>query len=112
MVETIQETIKRGVQVEIYTDKHLDIRNGKLKPNSEKGRSILENAGAKLVILKGIHNKAVAVDDSILIEGSFNWLSAVRDKSSPYFRHEVSQIIQGDDAQTQIAQLLEELKGV
>ena len=107
--DLIKECISKDISVTVYTDKFLDSPKGNLKVNAEKGRKTLIKSGVKLEILKGIHNKCIAVDENILIEGSFNWLSAVRDESNPYYRHEVSQIIQGEEAKIQIGQLIEEL---
>jgi hypothetical protein len=45
-----------------------------------------------------IHNKTLAVDSHWIVEGSFNWLSAVRDQSHPWQRHEASLLCQGDQA--------------
>ena len=65
-----------------------------------QGNNILvafeKEAGVKLKVVQGIHQKSILMDDRVLIEGSFNWLSAVRDESSPYFRKEVSYIITSD----------------
>lgn len=52
------------------------------------------NVGAKLTVLSGIHNKTLIIDRRVLIEGSFNWLSAVRDETSQYNRYETSIVIQ------------------
>jgi len=109
LLPEIQKAVSKNVEVYVYTDKFLDTPNGKLKKSSEEGRKALIEAGAKLSILNGIHNKALAIDENVLIEGSFNWLSAVRDNKNIYFRHEVSQIIKGNEAKLQIAQLLNEL---
>ncbi|MCY4780371.1 hypothetical protein ORI89_11970 [Sphingobacterium sp. UT-1RO-CII-1] len=46
-----------------------------------------------LLLANGVHNKTILIDDSVLIEGSFNWLSATRDKTSPYHRSEASIVI-------------------
>ncbi|NDV69957.1 AAA domain-containing protein [Dysgonomonas sp. 25] len=109
LLTQIKKCVSRNVEVIIYTDNNLDKVNGKLKDSSKKGRQLLLEAGAILKILNGIHNKALAIDEDILIEGSFNWLSAVRDKNNPHFRLEVSQIILKEEAKQQIVQLLKEL---
>lgn len=101
---------KPKAKIIVYTDHDLDRHNGELKASSKKGRELLLQAGVELKILKGIHNKAIIMDNHVLIEGSFNWLSALRDKKNRYFRHEVSQIILEDEATKQIKQLLTELE--
>lgn len=109
LLPDIQRLREKNIEVVIYTDKYLDCTdNHKLKANSDIGRKELVKAGAKLFVLNGIHNKAVAVDDKILMEGSFNWLSASRDENNS--RYEVSQVVTDEkEATKQIALLLDEL---
>ena len=45
-----------------------------LRKEAVAGRKALTENGVKLILLKGIHNKSLAIDDSVLVEGSFNWL--------------------------------------
>lgn len=92
--ELLFEAVQRNVEVIIYTDAHLDMVKGSLKPHAEAGRKALIETGATLQIMSGIHNKTVIVDRKVLIEGSFNWLSAVRDEQSPYHRRETSIVLQ------------------
>lgn len=110
LVEKIRDIIKKNIKVFVYTDKCLDMPNGKLKKNSQEGREALIEAGAELILLNGIHNKALIKDDDLLIEGSFNWLSAIRDTSHPHYRFDVSHIIKDDEAKKQIEQLLKEME--
>ncbi len=110
LTKHIRDAINRNVKITILTDKFLDTFKGILKEESEKGRNALLKAGAKLEIKKGIHNKTIAIDDKFLIEGSFNWLSAIRDEAHPFYRYDASQIIQGEEAKIQINQLIDELK--
>ncbi len=112
LVTLIKEAVSRGVRVIVYTDAQLDVVNRTLKESSSRGRSALLDAGVDLRILNGIHNKAIAMDDIMLVEGSFNWLSAIRDQSHPYFRHEVSQVLQGVNAQREIPRLLKDLEDI
>lgn len=112
LLEGIQKAVSNNVKVSIYTDKYLDMPNGKLKKSAEEGRSALTNSGAELFILNGIHNKAIIIDDEVLIEGSFNWLSALRDKQNPYYRYEVSQVIKDQEAKVQIPQLINNLTAI
>lgn len=112
LLPKIEECVEKNIEVIVYTDNCLDLINGQLKPSSKEGREALEASGAELRILNGIHNKALVIDENVLIEGSFNWLSAVRDKNNIHYRYEVSQIIMKDEAKRQIVQLLKELESV
>lgn len=106
----IKTAIERGVCVKIITDEYLDMVNGRLKDSAEAGRNILRKAGAKLIVYKGIHNKTICVDDKLLIEGSFNWLSSVRDENSPYCRKETSVMLQGEGVNEMINTILGDFK--
>lgn len=109
IVEKIVKAVSAGVEVVIYTDNSLDGINGKLKDNTKRGRQMLEAANARLEIVEGIHNKALFFDDDMLIEGSFNWLSAVREGMG--IRHEVSHIVKNEEAKKYIQSLIIEMEG-
>lgn len=96
IISLITAAVNRGVSVAVVTDEYLDRVNGRLKAVAESGRNALQKAGAKLIVYKGVHSKTICVDDKLLIEGSFNWLSAVRDAKSPYCRNEASVMMQGE----------------
>lgn len=109
MTELVRSAAESGVEVTVYTDSLLDARDGRLKDRARDGRDLLESAGANLLVKRGIHNKALAVDDAILIEGSFNWLSAQRDTSAKYHRHEVSVVVKTGDTPRFIERLISAL---
>ncbi|MCB9202449.1 MAG: hypothetical protein H6604_05320 [Flavobacteriales bacterium] len=108
----IYDTVKRGVKVTIVTDSTLDLQGSKLKPTAQKGREIIKQNGAILKLVDGIHSKTIIVDDDIMVEGSFNWFSALRDEQSKYFREESSIVVQGKFAQKMIEKAKTYLKGV
>ena len=110
IIALINETIARGVKVTILTDKYLDKVRNKLKENSELGRKAITATKANLIEVNGIHNKTICIDDRILIEGSFNWLSATRDTNSPYHRKETSVIIQGTKVKEDIERIKKNFK--
>ena len=113
ILEKIKKAVSNNVEVIIYTDKGFDLqKDDKLKKWSEEGRNTLVAAGATLKIVNGIHNKGLAIDLKVLAEGSFNWLSAVRDKTNPYYKHEITNIFTGEEAKSNIAKLLEELAAI
>lgn len=106
----IQEAVKRRVEVLVYTDHYLDKKNGLWKEESLKARRALVENHVSLRILKGIHNKTLVVDDCLLVEGSFNWLSARRNKENA--RHECSILVQTPAAAAYIDQLAQELSAI
>lgn len=108
--EKIRKATQQGIEVLVFTDGYLDTQFGRLKDRTQRGRTILTESGANLIIKNGIHNKALAIDDDVLIEGSFNWLSATRDVTSPYYRREVSVVVQTEKTQQFIQDLLEFLE--
>tara|TARA_B100000614_G_scaffold45718_1_gene38701 strand:- start:39 stop:1817 length:1779 start_codon:yes stop_codon:yes gene_type:complete len=82
LANCFERGIKKQVNIIVYTDAFLDRKDGKLSDKAKKGRQLLENLGVEVIEKKGVHNKSLAIDDRVLLEGSFNWLSAVRDKMS------------------------------
>ncbi|MFA8436930.1 MAG: AAA domain-containing protein [Marinifilaceae bacterium] len=112
VIPRIQKAVAENIEVKIYSDAYLDCPGNHLKKSSKDGREALQKAGAELILLKGIHNKAIAVDEEILVEGSFNWLSAVRDTNHPHYRYEVSQLRKGKEAKIQIAELVNSLESI
>ncbi|NAS30449.1 hypothetical protein GTQ40_05675 [Flavobacteriaceae bacterium R38] len=110
IIALINEVTNHGVKVTILTDKYLDRVRNKLKENSELGRQAIKATKANLIKVNGIHNKTICVDDKIIIEGSFNWLSATRDSNSPYLRKETSVIIQGSKVKEDIERIKENFK--
>lgn len=109
LIPRIRETVRRGVEVVVYSDSRLDYngRTGLLKEEANAGRQALIENGVKLVLLKGIHNKSLAIDNDVLVEGSFNWLSASRDEV--YSRHECSIKLLHPEATKHISNLVKEL---
>lgn len=94
IVSLITEAKERGVKVVIITDMTFDIEKGRLREYSKRGRDAIEKAGATLIIHPHIHSKTICVDQKILMEGSFNWLSASRDKD--YANKESTILLEGE----------------
>jgi len=93
----VSSAVRRNVQVAIYIDDQLNRdSSGNLKRSAEEGISSLVSAGAKVTVIKGIHNKTLARDTNLIAEGSFNWLSAVRTAGGTHQREERTIIIEGD----------------
>lgn len=84
----VRGAVARGVQVVCYVDADLNRREGHDRPAAAEGKRLLVESGAIVRIARRIHNKTVTVDDRVISEGSFNWLSAVRRPESLYHRLE------------------------
>lgn len=112
LIPLMRETVERGVEVVVYSDFRLDCdkQTGVLRKEAVAGRKALTENGVKLILLKGIHNKSLAIDDSVLVEGSFNWLSARRNGS--YSRHECSVKLISPEAAKHISNLRKELDAI
>jgi len=100
--EQLRSTVNRGVKVLVITDSTLDVSNNQLKLPAKKGREIIKQSGAKLKLVNGIHSKTIIIDNDIIVDGSFNWFSALRDEQSKYFREESSIVVKGEPAQDMI----------
>jgi len=100
--EQLSNTVNKGIKVTIITDSTLDLQNNQLKTLAQKGREIIMQSGAKLKLVNGIHSKTIIIDNDIIIDGSFNWFSALRDENSKYFRNESSIVVKGEPAKAMI----------
>lgn len=112
LISQLHRAVQRGIEITIYTDASLDyeIKSKQLRQHAEDGRKALVENGAHLIIVKGIHNKSLAIDDQTLIEGSFNWLSASRQQE--YSRHECSIMVSPPEAGEYIKELREKLESI
>ncbi|MCC6953084.1 MAG: AAA family ATPase [Deltaproteobacteria bacterium] len=108
--DLIRIALDRGVKVTIYTDNLLDCPNGEMKPASKEGRERIINAGATLHVVRRVHNKSLAIDDHTLVEGSFNWLSAVRREGSDHQKLERSSVYRGATVAGEIEFLRHEME--
>jgi hypothetical protein len=59
-------------------------------------RDLLVSPFMHLVTIPKVHLKTVVVDDELIAEGSFNWLSASRDEESDAHNHEVTLVLDGE----------------
>ena len=81
----MQSAISNRVKITIVTCEENLLSSGK---RAREAVELLQGVGVEVILLSRIHNKTLAVDDRLLIEGSFNWLSASRDEN--YAQHERS----------------------
>lgn len=95
----IERAVARGIEVVVLTDHSLNLKtNGVEKAAYLEGRSMLEEAGAQLIVFGGIHFKYLIVDDNLIADGSFNWLSAVRKEGHSHCREERTHVTSGNAA--------------
>lgn len=112
VLQQLHASVSRGVKVTVITDSTLDTHNNQLKPSAQKGRELIKESGANLKIVDGIHSKTIIIDNDIIIDGSFNWLSALRDVRSKYFREESSIVVKGELAKAMIKKAKSYLENV
>jgi hypothetical protein len=84
----VADAVARGVQVICYVDADLNRQGAHDRPAAAEGKRLLVESGAIVRVARRIHNKTITVDDRMISEGSFNWLSAVRRAESLYHRLE------------------------
>ncbi|MCB1035439.1 MAG: hypothetical protein KDD47_16570, partial [Acidobacteria bacterium] len=70
----------------------------------------LRAAGARVLGASRIHSKLLAVDRSWYVDGSFNWLGAVRDRDDPYHRLETSTRLEFIGADREIEKAWKEIE--
>ncbi|MNE78890.1 hypothetical protein D3C80_1753320 [compost metagenome] len=104
------EAVGRGVKIIVYTDEALNYFRKDLKLNYVNAKQILQEHGVQLFLTKRVHSKALWVDSDVLIEGSFNWLSAVRTPNSQWCRFETSMVYRGSEVTKMINIIKEDLE--
>ncbi len=97
-----------NLRITVYTDAHLDAPAGQLHARARDGRAALVQAGVQVKVVEQIHNKTICIDDEVLIEGSFNWLSASRNETQA--RHEVSWSFRGEACAALIEDLTRQME--
>lgn len=86
----IRSARAKNVRVVVVFDPDLNRDGGSVRDSARQGIGLLKAAGAEVRNVVRVHNKTLAVDDKWIVEGSFNWLSAIRDSDSRYARQERS----------------------
>ena len=111
-VETLVAAARdRKVDVTIAFDPQLNQKFDRLRTNCAEAAEALAKVGAEIVERARIHNKTLAMDDTWIVEGSFNWLSAVRDPNLPYARMERSLRYEGPNAGEYVKDAWREIMG-
>jgi hypothetical protein len=80
--------------------------------SAAKVAAILNQAGAEVKVATRMHSKTLAVDGSWIVEGSFNWLSAVRQEGRRFQNQEASLLQRGANAPDFIRKAWREAAGV
>lgn len=111
VLEKVSKAVGRGVSVTVVSDPML---NQRAKAEYAQCIERLKAAGAKVRVAQsqGVHSKLVLVDYAWLVIGSFNWLSAVRNDKSDFFRYESSLRYDGSEAFEMIGRTLRDLKEI
>jgi hypothetical protein len=106
----IYDAVSRGITVSVFTDDQLNRdQEGSPRRAAVLGKKLLEDAGAVVFIAHGIHQKTLIIDDQAIADGSYNWLSAVRDRNHAHHREERTNMITGGEASANIKRELERL---
>jgi len=97
------------IKIMVFADYWLNQKGGRLAPNVQKAVELLQNAGVEVIFADRIHNKTLCRDNSQLVEGSFNWLSAVREEGHPWQRLDYSISYEGPQVGQFIQETLDEM---
>jgi phosphatidylserine/phosphatidylglycerophosphate/cardiolipin synthase-like enzyme len=89
-ISALRNAIKRGVNIYFI----VGIKSKALS-DFEQYLEQLESTNIHIIAIENIHLKTIIVDDFIISEGSFNWLSASRDDQSDYHNHEQTLVVEG-----------------
>ena len=97
------------IKIMVFSDYWFNQKDGRLAPNAQKAVELLQRAGVEVIFADRIHNKTLCRDNSQLVEGSFNWLSAVREEGHPWQRLDYSFSYEGPQVGQFIQETLEEM---
>lgn len=99
LLNAIKQATSRGVRVNVYPNRAMyDQTDSRRMANFDGGIDLLKASGATILEASSrVHSKQVVVDGHILANGSFNWFSAVRDVTSPYYNRDTSTVIDDED---------------
>ena len=89
-IPAISDAIKRGVNIYFIVGK-----KSKALSDFKQYLDQLKSSNIHIIAIGNIHLKTIIVDDFIISEGSFNWLSASRDDQSDYHNHEQTLVVEG-----------------
>jgi hypothetical protein len=105
ILNLVETATTKGVEVTIYTGMSTSQETpGEIKAAPQ--RTALTKAGAAVMVTSRVHAKTLAADDALLVEGSFNWLSASR--SPTYSNKETSFALRGAPVEHHTKTLWEE----
>jgi len=113
IIENVATAVNdNGAKVLIFFDENKT--REKLKSNTDYDHLLMQlrNAGAHVFPEKRLHSKVFIRGRGEIVEGSFNWLSAVRDPSNQWANYESSLWLSGKDAQEAIRLALDDFKRV
>ncbi len=96
LISALAAATARGIALTVYTDRARNRRTARnlgVPDASLRAIETLQNLGAVLIDIQGVHSKIVMADDDVFCVGSFNWFSAVR--NGPKANHETSLVYRG-----------------
>lgn len=91
-LKSLVSAMGRGVDICVYFDPRKTFKDNDDIKNKITKRAINESR-IRFIPIKSIHSKTIIIDDDIMTQGSFNWLSSVRNEKSDYTYTETSIII-------------------
>lgn len=110
IVDLIKIATDRDVRVFIFFDIGLNMENNEFKKSARAALKLLKETKAKLSPVKGVHSKNIFVDDDVMYEGSFNWLSTRR--NGPFKRLETTFYYRSPNVKEYKNNILKKLKDI
>ncbi len=93
----LAKTANRGVKIRLICNS-ADV----YKLNKAYGHLLKLHRNIEVVATEHLHQKTLTVDDDIIADGSFNWMSASRDEQSTYHNCELTMVYEGSKAKVLI----------
>jgi hypothetical protein len=107
--DKVNSAIKNNISIDIYADKNWineKVREYYVKPAID----LLKNSGVEIKLINNLHAKLLIIDDNIIVEGSFNWLSAKRNNKLSEQQFDSSILYKGEKVKDLINSNIEMLK--
>lgn len=110
LLSAFEAAVGRGAEIEVLADHDFNAPSAKRAAGLSPEREALAEIGVRLRVLRRLHSKVVIVDENVMALGSFNWLSARRQRD--FARHEASYVYSGRNLAAEIREMRESLREI
>lgn len=106
--DKVRNAIKNNISIDIYANKNW-INEKEREYYVKPAIDLLKTSGVEVKLINNLHAKLLMIDDNIIIEGSFNWLSAKRNNKLSEQQIDLSILYRGEKVKELIKSNIEML---